>query len=188
MSLIAPFEIGIWNAWIFTIWMIISPFLSSILIKDKGIVKQLRASAPMKHEKKLNVLSMAAVIFGFIYSIFLPLKTHTLWFYIGLLIFVIGISIEFSVLWALTKSKIDKPFTRGPYKYSRHPIYISLLLITSSVSIMSLSWVFLLVLLILFIHLLRAVPAEENYCLKKYGKEYKEYIKKTPRWFGLPKS
>jgi protein-S-isoprenylcysteine O-methyltransferase Ste14 len=187
MSLIPPFEIGIWNAWIFTIWLIISPFLSGIIVKDKGIVKQLRASAPMKHEKKLNVLSMAAIIFGFIYSIFLPLKTYTLWFYIGLFLFLVGLIIDFSVLYALKQSKINKPFTKGPYKYSRHPIYITVLLITISISIMSLSWVFLLVLLLLAYHLLLAVPAEETYCLKKYGKDYQDYMKRTPRWLGLPK-
>ena len=101
---------------------------------------------------------------------------------------MIGLSIDFSVLYALKQSKINKPFTKGPYKYSRHPIYITVLLITISVSIMSLSWIFLLVLLILAYHLLLAVPAEEAYCLKKYGKDYQDYMARTPRWLGFPKS
>ena len=66
------------------IWVVLSPFLSSIIIKEKAISKKLRASAPMKHEKILNVISMMAVIIGFIYSIFLPLKIYTFWFYLGL--------------------------------------------------------------------------------------------------------
>ena len=187
MSIIPPFEIGIWNAWIFTIWLIISPFLSSIAIKEKEVSKELRISAPMKHEKILNVISMAAVVFGFLYSIFLPLKINTNWFYIGLPIFFIGLTIDFSVLFTLRKAKVDKPFTCGPYKYSRHPIYLALLLIIISVAIMSLSWIFLLILIIMIIHLLLAIPAEEKYCIKKYGLEYQEYLKKTPRWIGFPK-
>jgi protein-S-isoprenylcysteine O-methyltransferase Ste14 len=185
MSLIPDFEIGIWNAWIFSIWLIISPFLSGIFIKEKKITKKLRESAPMKHEKKFNILSMAAIFFGFFYSIFLPLKLNTIWFYIGLLIFLIGLCIELSVLYTLRKSKIDKPFTKGPYKYSRHPIYLSLMMMTISISIMGLSWIFLLVVIIIILHLILAVPAEEKYCLKKYGKEYQDYMNRTPRLIGF---
>lgn len=187
MSIIPPFEIEIWNAWIFTIWLIISPFLPSITIKEKEVSKELRISAPMKHEKILNVISMLAVVFGFLYSIFLPILFNTYWFYIGLPIFFIGLIIDFSVLFTLRRAKVDKPFTTGPYKYSRHPIYLTLLLIIISVTIMTLSWIFLLILFIMIFHLLLAVPAEEKYCLKKFGKEYQEYLKKTPRWIGFPK-
>ena len=188
MSLVPAFELGLWNAWIFMLWLIISPFLSSIIVKEKDISKKLRVSAPMKYEKILNVISMAAVFFAFIYSIFLPLKYNTLWFYIGLLIFFIGLIVDFSVLYTLRKAKLDKPFTNGPYKYSRHPIYIALILIIVGVTIMSYSWILLLILAIILIHLLLAVPAEEQYCLKKYGKLYKDYLEKTPRWIGISKS
>jgi protein-S-isoprenylcysteine O-methyltransferase Ste14 len=188
MSLIPAFEIGIWNAWIFMIWTIISPILFSIVIKEEGISKRLRASAPMKHEKILNVISMAAIIFGFIYSIFLPLKLNSIWFYIGLIIFLIALIIDLTILNTIRKAKPDKPFTTGPYNYSRHPIYLVLFLIIISISIMSFSWLFLLILLIVIGHVLLAVPAEEKYCLEIYGKEYQDYMKKTPRWIGVPKS
>jgi protein-S-isoprenylcysteine O-methyltransferase Ste14 len=65
---------------------------------------------------------------------------------------------------------------------------MALILIIISVSIMSVSFVFLIILIITLIHLLLAVPAEEQYCLKKYGKNYQEYMERTPRWIGLPKS
>lgn len=188
MSLIPAFEIGIWNAWIFMIWLIISPFLSSIIIKDKGVSKRLRISAPMKYEKTFNVISMTALIVGFIYSIFLPIKFNTIWFLIGILIFLFGLIIDLSVMNTLRKAKLDKPFINGPYKYSRHPIYLALFLIIISVLLMSLSWIFLLIMIIIIIHLLLAAPAEEQYCLKKYGEEYQNYLKRTPRWIGIPES
>jgi protein-S-isoprenylcysteine O-methyltransferase Ste14 len=61
-------------------------------------------------------------------------------------------------------------------------------LIMISISIMSLSWVFLLITIICGIHLIIVAPAEEKYCIKKYGIVYKDYIKRTPRWIGLSKS
>jgi len=33
-----------------------------------------------------------------------------------------------------------------------------------------------------------AAVGEEHFCLEKYGDAYREYIDKTPRWLGLPKS
>jgi len=32
------------------------------------------------------------------------------------------------------------------------------------------------------------VVAEERGCLETYGDEYKEYMNRTPRWIGIPKS
>jgi hypothetical protein len=81
MSWIPDFEIGIWNAWIFIIWPIILKSIpSSLIIKEKKVIEILSISAPMKYEKILNIISMAAIIVGIIYSIFLPLKFNTIWF------------------------------------------------------------------------------------------------------------
>ena len=188
MSFIPAFELGLWNAWIFMIWTILIPILLGFLIKEKGVTKILRTSVPMKYEKPLNVISMGAVIFGFLYSIFLPLIINSIWFYIGLLIFLFGFIFNLSILITLRSANPDKPFTNGPYKYSRHPGYFSLFMIMISISIISVSWVFLLITIICGIHLIIVTPVEEKYCLEKYGKVYKEYIERTPRWIGLPKS
>jgi len=188
ISLIPEFEIGIWNAWIFMIWTIVLPIILGFIIKEKGVSKILRTSAPMKYEKPLNIISMGAVIFGFIYSIFLPLKINIIFFYIGILIFLFGFIFNLFILTTLRIAKPDKPFTKGPYKYSRHPGYSSLFMIMISVSIMSLSWIFLILTIICGIHLVIVAPVEEKYCLEKYGRIYKEYIERTPRWIGFPKS
>jgi len=188
ISLIPAFELGLWNAWIFMIWTIIIPILLNSVIIEKGVSKILRTSVPMKYEKTLNIISMSAVILGFLYSIFLPLEINTIWFYIGVLIFLFGFIFNLSILITLKSAKSDKPFTNGPYKYSRHPGYFSLFMIMISISLMSLSWVFLLITIICGIHLIIVAPVEEKYCLEKYGAVYKDYIQHTPRWIGLPKS
>ena len=188
MALISSFELSIWNAWIFMIWPIITPILSNFIIKEKEVSKLLKTSIPMKYEKSLNIISMLSIYFGFIYSIFLPIKFNTIWFYIGLLIFLFGFIFDLSVLLSIRNAKLDKPFTNGPYKYSRHPLYFALFAVIISISLMSLSLVFLFITLFCGFHLIIVAPVEEKYCLKKYGKIYKNYIEKTPRWIGIPKS
>lgn len=186
MSWILDFEIGIWNAWIFVIWLILIPVSSTFIIKEKMLLKRLRASVPMKFEKISNILSMVVLIVGFLYSIFLPLKFDTIWFFIGLFVFLFGFIFVLTVLYILRDANLDRPFTTGPYRYSRHPFYFGFLLIYISVSIMSISWIFLVITIIYAIHLLIVMPAEERYCLKTFGKDYQDDLERTSRWIGLP--
>ena len=188
MSWIPEFELGIWNAWIFMIWLIIIPVSSTFIIKEKKVLEKLGASVPMKFEKTSNILSMVVLVVAFIVSIFLPLQFNTLWFYIGLLIFLFGLYFDLSALYTFRKVKPEGPFTTGPYRYSRHPVYIGFFFMYVSISIMSLSWVFLIITFIFGIHFVLVAPAEERYCLNTYGKEYQEYMDRTPRYIGLPKS
>jgi len=50
------------------------------------------------------------------------------------------------------------------------------------------SWVFLLLTMIWIILSDKGVIAEERECLEKYGEAYREYMNRTPRWIGTPKS
>jgi len=188
MSWIPDFEIGIWNTWIFMIWLIIIPVSSTFIIKEKTVLKRLSASVPMKFEKTSNTLSMVLLIVAFIISIFLPLQLMSIWFYLGLLIFLMGLIIDFMALHTFWKAKPIGPFTTGPYRYSRHPVYFGFFLMYISISIMSLSWVFLIITIIFGIHFVLVAPAEERYCLNTYGKEYQNYMERTPRYIGVPKS
>ena len=52
---------------------------------------------------------------------------------------------------------------------------------------MTISWIFLIILFIVMVHMFIVVPAEEKFCIEKYGDSYLEYMRKTYRWFGLPK-
>jgi len=62
MSLIPEFELGLWNAWILTIWLVILPIFANFLIKDKNTSEKLRTSVPVKFEKALNIMSMVVAI------------------------------------------------------------------------------------------------------------------------------
>ena len=188
MSWVPEFELGLWNAWIFIIWPIVINILGSSVVKDKEVLKRLSVSVPMKFEKILNIILMVSIIIGVIFSIFLPLQLNTLWFYIGLLLFLSGLILQLTVLYTFRIAKPDGPFTTGPYRYSRHPLYFGLFLMIVSISIMSLSWLLLLIVIILAIPLLITATAEERYCLETYGKEYQDYMDRTPRWIGFPKS
>ena len=188
MSLIPDFEIGFWNAWIFMIWLILFPVITGNISKFKEVSKRITKSVPIKHEKKLNFISTSAFIFGFFYSIFLPIKFDNILFYFGLILYLIGFILTVGILNTLRNTKTNEPFTTGPYRYSRHPIYLSHMLLIFGITLIGISWIFLIIFILVTSHMFIVAPAEEKFCLKNFGDKYQKYIDKTPRWFGLPKS
>jgi protein-S-isoprenylcysteine O-methyltransferase Ste14 len=123
-----------------------------------------------------------------IYSIFLPLKLATIWFYTGLPITLIGLATLSYVMINWANTPPGKPVTKGLYRYSRHPMYVTEVLFLLGVSIASASWIFLLFPIIIAAGAAYFIKMEEAFCLGHYGAAYREYMNKTPRWIGIPKS
>ncbi len=189
MSLVPTFEIGIWNAWIFTVWLAIQNL--GFMLLNKEVYQRAGNPPDMKPSqtyKIVSFLSMPLWLLAIAYSIFLPLKLGTIWFAIGLIIYLLGLVMSIIATINFATTPMNEPITRGAYRYSRHPLYASLVLIYLSVSIASASWVFLLVAVMWAVSLSFSVTDEERYCLEKYGEAYREYMNRTPRWIGIPKS
>jgi protein-S-isoprenylcysteine O-methyltransferase Ste14 len=183
MSAIPAFKIGVWNAWIPTILLFLFIMLSRLLPKDIG-----KRITPNKEYGKTRRIMLIVFFTMIIYSIFLPLKLETIWFYLGLAVYVLGIIISAAALFSIAATKEDEPFTTGIYRYSRHPIALGTVLPMIGAGIASASWLFLLLSVILMVvsHLLAI--REESATTKKFGDVYKEYMARTPRWIGLPKA
>ena len=190
MSLIPAFKIGVWNAWVFMIW----PWVAMLAVRLVGLDVYRRASglpSEMKTSHRYRVVSYVSMVIetmAVAYSIFLPLQLGTIWFYAGLAIFLAGLAVLAAATVNFATTPMDVPITRGIYHYSRHPLYLASLLIYLSVGIASASWVFVLVFFVQSVSIRIAAVGEERFCLDKYGEAYREYIDKTPRWLGLPKS
>jgi len=190
MSLIPAFEIGVWNAWIFTIWLLIPFFLEPLNIIPKGREEGSDFTAEFSKAQKYARHSMHIIhLLLIIYSIFVPLKLGTAWFYAGLPVYLVGL-ISYAMVWVgFATTPPDKPVTSGIYRYSRNPMYLSTIILFVGIGIATASWIFLLLPVVYMIMpLLRMVEAEERHCLKVYGDAYREYMKRTPRWIGIPKS
>jgi len=188
MSLIPAFKIGLWNAWIFILLVLLPMPLVALFRKDLfKKTDSIPASFYTKTEYKILIFSKVIMFSVFIYSIFLPLQLGTIWFYIGLPICLLGLIFQ-TIAWVnVATGPVDKPVTKGLYRYSRHPMYTNLPLIFIGTSIASASWLFLLLSIVLAItHFYNGI-VEEHACLKAYGNAYHEYMNRTPRWVGIPK-
>jgi hypothetical protein len=94
-------------------------------------------------------------------------------------------SIIVLVNWASTPA--GKPVTGGLYRYSRHPMYVTEVLLLLCVSIILASWVFLLFPIIIGVGAVHFIKMEEAQTLGHYGAAYREYMNRTPKWIGIPK-
>ncbi len=79
--------------------------------------------------------------------------------------------------------KVNKLVTSGIYKYSRNPMYLGLLLIVISSSILYLN-IFSVSTPIFFYYWINRfqIQREEIFLTEKFGKEYLSYKTKTRRW------
>ncbi len=183
MSLIPAFEIGVWNAWILMLLIFLYILLSMQIFKDVG-----KRIAHGEEEKKISTFVALFFFILLIYSIFLPLKLGTTWFYTGLSIYLLGLIILTIALANIAATPLGEPFTKGVYRYSRNPLSLGMLLTFLGVGVASASWLFLVLSAILMVITHFMVVIEERSCLNKFGNAYRKYMDRTPRWIGLPKS
>ena len=195
MSLIPEFKLGLWNAWI----IIVLSFLTMgggtfpvLLIGNQTVKKRTGKIvwSEFSRTDKIVVLITHIIIMPFtmVYSFFLPLKLGTAWFYVGIPLCFLGIVMGLMAGVSFATAPLEKPMTKGVYSVSRHPMYFGGFLEYVGIGIASASWIFLLCAAVWIISWRIGVVNEERFLLEKYGNAYREYMNRTPRWIGIPRS
>jgi protein-S-isoprenylcysteine O-methyltransferase Ste14 len=180
MSLVPEFELGLWNAWIFTLPIIVISILGPRILGKRASEE---ASSSTEKVKTVSNLSSLVILLPFAYSIFLPLKLDTIWFVTGLLTYLLAMFFVVTGLLNFATTSVNELVTKGVYGISRNPGYLGMFLVNVGIGVACLSWVFLLVAIANFL-LLRwyVVVVEEPFLIEKYGVTYREYMNRTPRW------
>ena len=173
MSLVPDFELGLWNAWIFLIPLFIMHIINA----------RIKTGGP-----SVKILIVIFLILH-ILAVFLPLKLDTIWFYAGLIFYIVGMTMGFLAIYGFAATPVDKPVIKGVFRYSRNPMYLGAFILFIGISLVSIAWIYFLVASIWMIltHAME-IPVEESECIKKYGTDYMEYMKKAPKWLGISKS
>lgn len=191
MTLVPDFDFGLWNAWLVLTVYYAASFLPFLLDSKT-------ADARMEGEPDLDQagpgIRTAAIVdhailmpVTFIYGLFVPLELGTWWLYSGLLICAAATVMAAASSYAFAKAPLGEPMTRGIYAVSRHPMYVSRVLVFLGIGLAATSWVFLLFAVVDWIVWRLAIPEEEQNMVTKYGTAYEEYMRRTPRWIGLPR-
>jgi len=153
------------------------------LYKKKGMHRAADMSWYTSKDKAASFCSMFIMITFMIVSVFVRLKAGPVWFFPGLVMVLAGFAAHISSKVVFGKTESTQAVTGGMYKVSRNPMYASLSLVFLGAVIASQS----IVLAVLWILMAAAthvlIRSEEQYCIKTYGDSFREYMRKTPRYF-----
>jgi len=73
--------------------------------------------------------------------------------------------------------------TTGPYRYTRHPLYLSLTLIQAGIALaLNALWILLALVPTLAVMSRGVIDREERYMERKFGDEYVRYRRRVRRW------
>jgi protein-S-isoprenylcysteine O-methyltransferase Ste14 len=148
MSFIPAFEIGLWNAWIFMV-LLLAAGIAPLYIDNEKTEKRCEGE-PTGSELKMTtriahvITHIVIMPFTLIYSIFLPLKLGTLWFFAGLPIYLLALVMALMFSISFSTAPLGEPLSKGVYAISRHPGYFGSFLGFVGIGIACASWVFLL--------------------------------------------
>jgi protein-S-isoprenylcysteine O-methyltransferase Ste14 len=73
--------------------------------------------------------------------------------------------------------------TTGPYRYVRHPFYLSFLIAVIGGGIVTANWYLFLTSLLPFAFLVARTRIEEEKLVERFGDEYREYMARTGRFW-----
>jgi protein-S-isoprenylcysteine O-methyltransferase Ste14 len=189
VTAVPVFEIGLCNAWLFIAYFYLHPLLMLALdphdmMKKMGSDKE---TYDTKAERVLSWIMMGTLVAASAYSIGLPLRRGSAWFYVGVPIAVAGFVLFTVAMVNIARTPLGRPFTAGLYRYSRHPMNLWSVVAFFGVGIAAASWLFLLLAAVIAVCTLRLSDAEERYCLARYGDEYRSYQQRTPKYLGMPR-
>lgn len=146
---------------------------------------------------KPPILFLGALVLGLVLELILPLSLTSgpvaAWTLaaIGLLLVAIGAALLTAAMRAFKRAGTNVPtwmptttvVTDGPYRWSRNPIYVALLLIYAGIAFAAGSpWLLLLIPAILAVLHWGVVAREERYLEAKFGRAYFDYKASTRRW------
>jgi protein-S-isoprenylcysteine O-methyltransferase Ste14 len=118
----------------------------------------------------------------FVYLFFLRIMTDSVLFYIGLVIYCLGILLCIVSIANFAKPKQNGINTKGLYRFTRNPIYVAYFIYYLGCVMLTQSLILLILLIIFQVSAHWIILSEERWCVKEFGDEYIEYMKKVRRY------
>jgi protein-S-isoprenylcysteine O-methyltransferase Ste14 len=185
MQTLPDFRIGIFNGWLpLTLYLV--GFLLALLSFSRRVRARLfedpihRMPSITKFVRRLGQIAMLVYI-GMM--VFTPLKPNKPVFLIGILIYTAGYVIMMVALHSFNRAHSDQAVVTGPYRLSRNPQWIGVVLVLVGAAVMSGVLLYLGILLVVAIIYHLQILAEEQACLEQLGDSFRTYMDKVPRYF-----
>ncbi len=150
---------------------------------DRKALRRAAYFAPMVGREKFAYFIYQLTGLGsIVYLFFLTVKTDNSLFYAGLGTCVVGTLLYAIAIVHFAKPKKSGINIGGLYRVSRNPMYVAYFLCFLGCALMTRSMILLAVHLAFQISTHFIILAEERWCEKEFGEEYREYMRKVRRY------
>lgn len=184
MSFFPHFSINIANAFWFSLLFWISNLIVLWIYPSHYKTRVLKMPTFQKRFQKIVGTFNFCLFQGLIIMvIFMPIEFHTSHFAIGLVVFCISFVVYLLSLINYATSNPERPVTKGIYKLSRNPQQISTILMWIGIGFLTDCSLIIALCVFQLITVYPTFKAQESFCVEKYGNEYQDYMKRTPRYF-----
>jgi len=180
----AIFELGIWNAWLLSLPFFI--LAACILGMKKDIVKRMSDMAGYSAKEKFFTIAASLTPYPFMLAtVWTPFTPILPLLYVGLLFYVVGMALFAASLKVIIQTPHDQPFSAGPYRFSRNPLYVAATIVFAGICIATANIVLVgyLTIAVLLQHFM--ILAEERACGEKYGNAFERYLRTVPRYLFI---
>jgi protein-S-isoprenylcysteine O-methyltransferase Ste14 len=179
------FKLGVLNGWLPLIL-----YLAGFLIALSSFSRQARARLfdDPKYRmpagvKFVRFLGQLAVLIYIGMMVFTPLMPGAPPFPAGVLIYAAGYASVVVALHYFKHTPANQPVVAGPYRFSRNPQCVGLVLVLTGAAVMSGVWLYVGIILVVVIIYHLQILSEEKTCLEQYGDSYRRYMASVPRYF-----
>jgi len=154
-----------------------------LYIFDKNSLKRAAFIPQMTGRQKIiywiyQILTLLIIFYPF----FLKIKTESLLFYSGLVIYIVGILLCVWSTFNFSKPAKSGVNLEGLYKCSRNPMYIAYFIYILGCVFLTQSLLLMLILIAFQITTHWIILVEEKWCKENFCEEYIEYMKKVRRY------
>lgn len=150
---------------------------------NKSAVKRAAFFPPAVGKEKVAFwFYQIATISLFIFLCFVKISIGSLWFYLGSVVYTIGVIFCIVSISDFAKPAKNGMNFKGLYRVSRNPIYVAYFVYLLGCVLLTRSLVLLALLIVFQVSAHWIILSEERWCMMKFGEEYIDYMKKVRRY------
>ncbi len=170
------------NAFLIVIPLILIRFgLLSILSKE-ALKRAALFAPPIGNEKAAYWFYQISNLLILVYLCFLKITTDSNWFYVGFVVYGLGVLLCLVSVLNFAVPAENGINLKGLYRVSRNPMYVAYFIYFLGCVLLTQSLILLAILLVFQISAHWIILSEERWCVKKFGKEYINYMNKVRRY------
>lgn len=129
--------------------------------------------------KRINMACMLTMLFV---PLFAPLQFGSGYFIPGVGVYLLGYVFYVMALVNYATTEPGRPVVSGVYRLSRNPQQIGMIIMWTGVGMTTGVMLFFALCGMQLVFAYPTFLAQEEFCLERYGEEYREYMRRTPRY------